>query len=83
MKMGGWKCLKWEVSGQNGTVGISVFTRYSITNLLMGLCHSRPVFVFLWGHILIWPKWVSATKQGVVFRVLSLNQGTQFHCLAS
>ena len=31
------------------------------------------------GHSLIWPMWVSAAKQGMVFKVLSLKQGIQFH----
>ena len=33
------------------------------------------------GHSLIWPRWVCAPEQGVVFRVLTLEQG--FHHLAS
>ena len=35
------------------------------------------------GHSLIWPKWVCAAQQGMVFRVLHLKQGIQFHYLAS
>ena len=31
------------------------------------------------GHSLIWPKRVCAAQQGMVFRVLRLKQGMQFH----
>jgi len=35
------------------------------------------------GHSLIWPKRVGAAQQGMVFRVLHLKQGIQFHYSAS
>ena len=35
------------------------------------------------GHSLIWPMWVCTAEQGIVFRVLSLKQGIQFHHLAA
>ena len=35
------------------------------------------------GHFLIWTKRVCAAQQGMVFRVLNLKQGIQFHYLAS
>ena len=35
------------------------------------------------GHSLIWPKRVCAAQQGMVFRVLPLKQGIQFHYSAS
>ena len=35
------------------------------------------------GHFLVWPERIRATEPGVVFRVLSLRQGVQFHFLAS
>ena len=34
-------------------------------------------------HLVTWPKRVCADEQGMVFRVLNLKQGIQFHCLAS
>ena len=34
-------------------------------------------------HLVTWPKRVCAAEQGMVFRVLNLKQGIQFHCLAS
>ena len=34
-------------------------------------------------HSLIWPKWVCAAEQGMIFRILSLKQGKQFHYFAS
>ena len=34
------------------------------------------------GHTLIWPKRVFAAQQCVVFRVLHLKQGIQFHCFS-
>ena len=36
-----------------------------------------------WGHSLIWPIRVCAAEQGMVFKVLSLKQGMQFHYWAS
>ena len=35
------------------------------------------------GTTLFWPKQVCAAQQGIVFRVLRLTQGMQFHYLAS
>ena len=35
------------------------------------------------GHSLIWPMLVCAAEKGMVFKVLSLKQGIQFHYLAS
>ena len=35
------------------------------------------------GHSLIWPILVCAAEKGMVFKVLSLKQGIQFHYLAS
>ena len=35
------------------------------------------------GHSLIWTKRVCAARHGMVFRVLRLEQGIQFHYLAS
>ena len=34
-------------------------------------------------HSLIWTKRVCVAQQGMVFRVLNLKQGIQFHYLAS
>ena len=34
-------------------------------------------------HSLIWPIWVCAAKQGMVFKVLSLKQGIQVRNLVS
>ena len=34
-------------------------------------------------HLVTRPKRVCASQQGMVFRVLNLKQGIQFHCLAS
>lgn len=34
-------------------------------------------------HYLIWPRRVSATEQGMAFKVLSVTQGIQFHYLVS
>ena len=35
------------------------------------------------GQSLIWPKWVCAVQQGMVFRVLHLKQGIEFQYLVS
>ena len=35
------------------------------------------------GHPLFWPRSVSAAEQGMVFKVLSVTQGIQFHYLVS
>ena len=35
------------------------------------------------GHCLIWPIRVCAAEQGMLFKVLSLKQGIQFHYYAS
>ena len=34
-------------------------------------------------HSLIWPRWVCTAEQGMIFRILSLKQGKQFHYFAS
>ena len=34
-------------------------------------------------HYLIWPRRISDTEQGMVFKVLSVTKGIQFHYLVS
>ena len=46
-------------------------TPFSLRN---SLHHTHP-------HSLIWPSWVSAAEQGMVFRVLSVKQDLKLHYL--
>ena len=50
---------------------------------MLGLCGYVPLskvwFSSLEGHSLIWPMRACAAEQAMVFKVLSLKQGIQFH----
>ena len=47
--------------------------------VLLFVCFLPRLLVTPGGHSLIWPVRVCAAEQGMVFKVLSLKQGIQFH----